>query len=72
MQLEDAAVDRILSVVHVLAKGADDRRLSPVQRNLLELNIDALIKHDSDGFVREFLARVRDAHGCSPPLWASN
>jgi hypothetical protein len=67
MQLDDAAVDRILSVVHLLAKGADDRRLAPGQRNVLEQNIEALIKHDSDGFVREFLARVRDAHGVLTP-----
>lgn len=67
MQLDDAAVDRILSIVHLLAKSADDRRLGPVQRNLLEQNIEALIKHDSDGFVRQFLARVRDAHGVLTP-----
>lgn len=61
MQLDKAAVDQILTIVHLLAKGADDRRLSPMQVSVLGQNIEALIKHDSDGFVREFLARVRDA-----------
>jgi hypothetical protein len=29
MQLDDAEIDRILTIVQLLAQGADDRRLSP-------------------------------------------
>lgn len=67
MQLDKAAIDQILMIVHLLAKGAVDTRLSPEQISVLGQNVEALIKHDSDGFVREFLARVRDAHGVLTP-----
>jgi len=67
MQLDDAAIDRILTIVHLLAKGADYHRLSPAERDVLEQNIEALIKHDRDGFIREFLASVRDATGALSP-----
>ena len=29
MQLDDVAIDRILTIVQLLAQGADDKRLSP-------------------------------------------
>jgi hypothetical protein len=34
-----------------------------VDEQVLNQNVEALIKHDTEDFVREFLARVRDAHG---------
>ncbi len=43
MQLDKAAIDQILTIVQMLAKGADDHRLSPVQKNSLNQNVAALI-----------------------------
>jgi hypothetical protein len=65
--MDQAAIDHILTIVQLLAKGADDHRLSPTQRSVLYKNIEALIDHDSEEFVREFLARVRDATGVLSP-----
>ena len=67
MQLDDAAVDRILTIVQLLAKGADDMRLAPMRVNALNKNVDELIRYDSDEFVRRFLAMVRDATGVLAP-----
>ncbi len=67
MQLDDVAIDRILTIVQLLAQGADDKRLSPNRVHALNQHVEALIQHDSDQFVREFLARVRDAHGVLIP-----
>ena len=67
MQLDDAAIDRILTIVHLLAQGADDKRLSPNRVHALNRNVEALVQHDSDQFVRRFLAAVRDAHGVLTP-----
>ena len=67
MQLGKAAADQILKIVHLLAKGADHQRLSPVNTQALNQNVEALIQHDGDDFVRAFLARVRDATGVLTP-----
>ncbi len=81
MQLGKAAADQILTIVHLLAKGADHQRLSPVNTHALNQNVEALIQHDHalnqnvealiqhdcDDFVRAFLARVRDATGVLTP-----
>jgi hypothetical protein len=66
MQLGKAAADQILKIVHLLAKGADHQRLSPVNTQALNQNVEALIQHGDD-FVRAFLARVRDATGVLTP-----
>jgi hypothetical protein len=67
MQLDDAAIDRILTIVQLLAQGADDKRLSPNRLHALNQHVEALIQHGSDEFVRRFLAAVRDAHGVLTP-----
>jgi hypothetical protein len=59
MQLDDAAVDRILTIVQLLAKAADDRRLAVLQADVLNKNVEALIMYDSDEFVRRFLVMVK-------------
>ena len=59
MQLDDGAMDRILTIIQLLAQGADDKRLSHNRVHALNQNVEALIQDDSDQFVREFLARVR-------------
>ena len=65
--MDQAAIDYILTIVQLLAKGADDRRLSPMKVNILNQNVEALTNYDSDEFIREFLARVRDATGVLTP-----
>ena len=65
--MDQAAIDYVLAIVQLLAKGADDRRLSPMKVNVLNQNIEALTHYDSDEFVCKFLARVRDAHGVLTP-----
>jgi hypothetical protein len=61
--MDQAAIDYVLTVVQVLAKGADDRRLSIMKVNILNHNGEALANYDSDEFVCKFLAMVRDATG---------
>ena len=65
--MDKAATDHVLTIVRLLAKGADDRRLAPAQVNILNQNVETLIKYDTDNFVREFLGRVKDAHGVLTP-----
>jgi hypothetical protein len=59
-------VDRILTIIQLLAKSADDKRLPPLQAKVLNQSIEALIQYD-DEFVRRFLAMVRGAHGVLIP-----
>lgn len=65
--MDQAAIDYILTIVQLLAKGADDRRLSSMRVNILNQNIEALTSYDSDEFVCKFLAMVRDATGVLTP-----
>jgi len=67
VQLDDAAVDRILAIAQLLAKGADDRRLLPVQADVLNKSVESLIGYDSDEFVRKFLGAVKAATGVLTP-----
>jgi hypothetical protein len=67
MQLDDAAVDRILTIVQLLAKAADDRRLAVLQADVLNKNVEALIMYDSDEFVRRFLVMVKAGTGVLTP-----
>ena len=60
--MDQAAIDYVLTIVQLLAKGADDRRLSPMRVNILNQNIEALTNYDS-----EFLAMVRDEDGVLTP-----
>ena len=60
--MDKAATDLVLSIVHILAKGAN-HSVSPAQENVFNQNVDELIKYADDDFVREFLGRVKDAHG---------
>jgi hypothetical protein len=65
--MDQAAIDYILTIVQLLAKGADDRRLSPMRVNILNQNIEALTNYDNDEFVCKFLAMVKDATGVLTP-----
>ena len=42
MQLDHAAIDRILTIVQLLAQGADDRRLSLSRVHALNQNVERL------------------------------
>jgi hypothetical protein len=63
MQLSQFEVDQILMVVQLLAKSADDRRLSLMETYTLRGSVEALRQHESDDFVKHFLAAIKDAHG---------
>jgi hypothetical protein len=65
--MDQAAIDYVLTIVQLLAKSADDRRLSPMRVNILNHDIEALMNYDSDEFVCKFLAMVRDARGVLTP-----
>jgi hypothetical protein len=65
--MDQAAIDYVLMIVQLLAKGADDRRLSPMRVNILNQNIEALTNYDSDEFVCKFLSMVRHARGVLTP-----
>jgi hypothetical protein len=57
----------VLTIVRLLAKGADDSRLSPNEVDLLNQNVTALIQQDRDDLVRAFLAAVKEAEGVLTP-----
>ena len=59
--MDQPTTDYILTIVQVLAKGADHNRLSPMRVDHLNKNVEALTGYDSDEFVCKFLAMVRDA-----------
>ena len=42
--MDQAAIDYVLTIVQLLAKGADDRRLSPMKVNILNQNVEALTR----------------------------
>jgi len=65
--MDKAATDSILTIAQLLAKSADHSRLSPMNAHVLNQNVEALLKHDSDEFVRSFLGMVKDAHDVLTP-----
>ncbi len=65
--MDKAATDSILTIVQLLAKSADDKRLRPMDAHVVNQNVEALLKHDSDEFVRTFLGMVKQAHGVLKP-----
>jgi hypothetical protein len=54
-------------IVRLLAKSADDSRLSPNEVDVLNQNVTALIQQDRDDLVRAFLAAVKEAEGVLTP-----
>jgi hypothetical protein len=66
-EMNKGATDHVLTIVRLLAKGADDSRLSPNEVDLLNQNVTALIQQDRDDLVRAFLTAVKDAEGVLTP-----
>jgi hypothetical protein len=64
--MNKGATDHVLTIVRLLAKGADDSRLSPNEVDLLNQNVTALIQQERDDLVRAFLAAVKEAEGVIP------
>jgi hypothetical protein len=65
--MNKGATDHVLTIVRLLAKGADDSRLSPSEVDALNHNVTALLQQDRDDFVRVFLAAVKEAEGVLTP-----
>lgn len=61
--MNKGATDHVLTIVRLLAKGADDSRLSPNEVDLLNQNVTALIQQDRDDLVRAFSTAVKEAEG---------
>jgi hypothetical protein len=61
--MNKGAADHVLTIVRLLAKGADNSRLSPSEVNIPNQNVTALIQHDRDDLVRDFLAAMKEADG---------
>jgi hypothetical protein len=61
--MNKGATDHVLTIVRLLAKGADNSRLSPSEVDILNQNVIALIQHDRDDLVRDFLAAMKEADG---------
>jgi hypothetical protein len=59
--MDQAVIDHVVTIVQLLAKGADHKRLSPMQVDRLNKNIETLMNHESDEFIDKFLAMVRGA-----------
>jgi hypothetical protein len=66
-KMNKGATDHVLTIVRLLAKGADDSRLSPNEVDLLNQNVTALIQQDRDDLVRAFLTAVKEAEGVLTP-----
>ena len=65
--MNKGATDHVLTIVRLLAKGADGSRLSPNEIDILNQNVTALIQQDRDDLVRAFLAAVKEAEGVLTP-----
>jgi hypothetical protein len=65
--MNKGATDHVLTIVRLLAKGADDSRLSPNEVDALNQNITALLQQDRDDLVRAFLGAVKEAEGVLTP-----
>ena len=65
--MNKGATDHVLTIVRLLAKGADESRLSPNEVHILNQNVTALTQHDRDDFVRAILAAVKEAEGVLIP-----
>jgi hypothetical protein len=65
--MDQAVIDHVVTIVQLLAKGAAHKRLSPMQVDRLNKNVEALMNHDSDDFIDKFLAMVRGAAGVLTP-----
>jgi hypothetical protein len=50
--MNKGATDHVLTIVRLLAKGADDSRLSPSEVDALNHNVTALLQQDRDDFIR--------------------
>jgi len=61
--MDQAATGMMLTIVSLLAECAVDERLNLAKRAILNHNVEALIAHDSDEFVRKFLAATSKATG---------
>ena len=62
-EMDKGATDHVLTIVRLLAKAADDSRLSPNEVDTLNHNITALLRQDREDFVHAFLVTVREAEG---------
>jgi predicted nucleic acid-binding OB-fold protein len=51
----------------LLAQGSEYQRLKQTELTTLNQAVDALIKHDSDEFIRHFLAALRNAGNLGGP-----
>ena len=65
--MNKGATDHVLTIVRLLAKGADDSRLSPNELDLLNQNVISLIQQDRDDLVRALLAAMKEAEGVLTP-----
>jgi hypothetical protein len=65
--MDQAATNHVLTIVQMLAKGATHKRLSPIQIDIFNKNVEELTNYDSDEFVCMLLAMVRDATGVLTP-----
>jgi hypothetical protein len=52
--MNKGATDHVLTIVRLVAKGADESRLSPNEVDLLNQNVTVLIQQDRDDLVRAF------------------
>jgi hypothetical protein len=67
MQLGKAAADQILTIVHLLAKGADHQRLSPVNTQALNQNVEARYPARRRRLCSRFSCKGKRRHGCAHP-----
>jgi hypothetical protein len=59
--MDNAAREHVLTIVQLLAKGIKHDSLSPVQADVFNRCVEALIQFDADDFVRDLLRRIGSA-----------
>jgi hypothetical protein len=66
--MNEEASAQVLTILHLLAKGARYDNLSAEQLKVLNENVEALMKQDTDPFVRDVLVRLKDARALNTGL----
>jgi hypothetical protein len=65
--MNKGATDHVLLIIRLLAKGADDSRLSRSEVDALNHNDTSLLQQDRDDLIRAFLAAMNEAEGVLTP-----
>jgi hypothetical protein len=61
--MDDKVRDIIFTIVKLLAKAATLTRLSPMEADILNRNVEALLPFEGEEFIHTLLGMIKEAHG---------